>query len=166
VPATVIRRGIEEDWKLVRRLHIKLALEFPLVADVELNEVLGTPDGYWQDFVHMCALGTDQALFIAEVNATSVGMGHVRLQDTLGRLVMLYVEGSKRRHGIGAALVAAQVTWAHASGASDMVCHIPDASKAARLAKVLGWHRTEDVFYTKHGLKERKWTTERQIDAD
>jgi GNAT superfamily N-acetyltransferase len=149
----------------VRRLHIKLALEFPLVVDVELNEVLGTPDGYWQNFVHMCALGTDQALFIAEVNATSVGMGHVRLQGTLGRLVMLYVEGSKRRQGIGAALVAAEVSWAHALGASDMVCHINDASKGARLAKELGWHRTEDVFYTKQGLKERKWTAEGQIDA-
>jgi GNAT superfamily N-acetyltransferase len=165
VPATVIRRGIEEDWRDVRRLHIKLALEFPLVVDVELNEVLGTPDGYWQDFVHTCALGTDQALFVAEVNGTCAGMGHVRLQDTLARLVMLYVEGSKRRQGIGTALVAAQESWAHASGFADLVCHIPDASKGARLAKELGWHRTEDVFYTKHGLKERKWTTEEQIDA-
>jgi GNAT superfamily N-acetyltransferase len=149
----------------VRRLHIKLALEFPLVVDVELNEVLGTPDGFWQNFVHLCALGTDQTLYIAEVNATCFGMGHVRLENSLARLVMLYVEGSKRRQGIGAALVAAQKSWAHASGATDMVCHIPDTSKGARLAQELGWNRTEEVFYTKHGLKERKWTTEGLIDS-
>lgn len=149
----------------MRRLHIKLALEFPVVVDVELNEVLGTPDAYWQSFVHMCALSTDQALFIAEVNATCVGMGHVRLQDTLARLVMLYVEGGRRRQGIGAALVAAQESWANASGAPDMVCHIPDASKGVQLAKKLGWRRTEDVFFTKHGLQERMWTTEGPVDA-
>lgn len=149
----------------MRRLHLKLALEFPVVVDVELNEVLGTPDAYWQSFVHMCARGTDQALFIAEVNATCVGMGHVRLQDTLARLVMMYVEGSKRRQGIGVALVAAQERWARASGATDMVCHIPEVSKGTQLAKKLGWHRTEDVFYTKHGLKERMWITEGHIDA-
>jgi GNAT superfamily N-acetyltransferase len=164
VASTVIRRGTEEDWGAVRRLHIKLALEFPLVVDVELNEVLGTPDGYWQNFVHLCALGTDQALFVAEVSATCVGMGHVRLEGGLARLVMLYVEGGKRRQGIGAALVAAQEGWAHASGASDLICHIPDASKGAPLAKKLGWHRTEDVFYTKHGLKERKWTTNETVE--
>jgi GNAT superfamily N-acetyltransferase len=165
LPSTVIRRGVEEDWREVRRLHLKLALEFPVVVDVELNEVLGTPDAYWQSFVHMCARGTDQALFIAEVNATCVGMGHVRLQDTLARLVMMYVEGSKRRQGIGVALVAAQESWAHASGATDVVCHIPEVSKGTQLAKKLGWHRTEDVFYTKHGLKERMWITEGHIDA-
>ena len=163
--STVIRRGTEEDWGAVRRLHIQLALEFPLVVDGELNEVLGTLDGYWQNFVHLCALGPDQALFVAEVSATCVGMGHVRLEGGLARLVMLYVEGGKRRQGIGAALVAAQEGWAHASGASDLICHIPDASKGAPLARKLGWHRTEDVFYTKHGLKERKWTTEGPIDA-
>ena len=92
-------------------------------------------------------------------------MGHVRLQDTLARLVMLYVDGSTRRQRIGASLVAAQVSWAHASEASDLVCHIPDVSKGAPLAKKLGWHRTEDVFYTKHGLKERKWTTDEAVDV-
>jgi GNAT superfamily N-acetyltransferase len=161
----VIRRGTEEDWSAVRRLHIKLALEFPLVVDVELNEVLATPDGYWQNFVHLCAIGTDQALYVAEVDATCVGMGHIRLEGSLVRLVMLYVEGSERRQGLGAALVAAQESWAHASGTSDLVCHIPDASKAAQLARKLGWHRTEDVFYTRRGLKERKWTTNEAVDV-
>jgi GNAT superfamily N-acetyltransferase len=165
VASTVIRRGTEEDWKAVRRLHIKLALEFPLVVDVELNEVLATPDGYWQNFVHLCTLGADQALFVAEADATCVGMGHIRLEGSLARLVMLYVDGSRRRQGIGASLVAAQVSWAHASAASALVCHIPDASKGAPLAKKLGWHRTEDVFYTKHGLKERKWTANEAVDV-
>jgi GNAT superfamily N-acetyltransferase len=165
VASPVIRRGTEEDWRAVRRLHIKLALEFPLVVDVELNEVLGTPDGYWRNFVHLCALGTDQALFVAEVDATCVGIGHIRLEGSLARLVMLYVEGSNRRQGIGAALVGAQESWAHESAASDLVCHIPDASKGTPLAKKLGWQRTEDVFYTKHGLKERKWTTNKAVDV-
>ena len=149
----------------MRRLHIKLALEFPLVVDVELNEVLATPDGYWQNFVHMCALDTDQALFVAVVSARCVGMGHVRLHETLARLGMLYVDGSKRRQGIGASLVAAQESWAHASGTTDLVCHIPDASAGGRLAEELGWHRTEEVFCTNHGFTERKWTTKEQSDA-
>jgi GNAT superfamily N-acetyltransferase len=139
-----------------------LALGFPSVVDVELNEVLATADGYWQSFVATCAHGEDQALFLAEDNAQCVGMGQVRRQDTLARLGLLYVDGRVRRQGIGAALVAAQVSWAHASGVVDLVCHIPDASAGRQLAEELGWQRSEEVTFTKSGLKERKWTMEEQ----
>ncbi len=162
VPSALVRRCVDGDWSDVRRMHIQLALAFPVVVDVELNEVLATPDDFWRHFVQVCALGADQALFVAETNATCVGMGHVRREDTLARLSMLYVDPSIRRQGIGTALVAAQVSWALASGAVRLSCHIPDASAGERLAEVLGWRRTEEVFSTKHGLKERKWTSAAQ----
>jgi len=165
VPSAVIRRCGDEDWRDVRSLHIKMALGFPLVVDVELNEVLEKPDGHWKDFVHMCALESDQALFVAELGASCVGMGHVRLQDTQARLGMLYVDGTKRSRGIGTALVTAQENWAHASGASSLVCHIPEASAGVRLAEELGWHRTDEIFYTRHGLIERMWTPKDQSAA-
>ena len=109
----------------MRRLHIQLALEYPLVVDVELNEVLAKPDEYWQKFVQVCAADTEQALFVAQVESTLVGMGHIHRQDPLARLVMLYVEGNKRRQGIGTALVTAQTNWAHQFTVTDLVCHIP-----------------------------------------
>lgn len=56
MPPAVIRRCHEEDWGDVRRLHIQLALGFPSVVDVELNDVLATPDGFWQSFVKSSAL--------------------------------------------------------------------------------------------------------------
>ena len=148
----------------MRRLHIKLALGFPVVVDVELNEVLATPDDFWQNFVHLCAHGADQALFLAERDGSSVGMGQVHRQAALARLEMLYVDGSVRRRGVGTALVEAQESWARASGITELFTHIPDTSAAGSLATELGWHRTEEVFLTRHGLAERKWTSTARSD--
>jgi GNAT superfamily N-acetyltransferase len=158
VPAAEIRRCGEADWGEVRRLHIKLALGFPLVVDVDLNEVFATPDGYWKDFVRKCARDADQALFLAQAPASCVGMGYVHRQGTAGRLEMLYVDGSRRRQGIGAALVGAQESWARAAGATELVAHIADSSAGVRLAEELGWQRSEEIFFTKNGLKEHKWS--------
>jgi GNAT superfamily N-acetyltransferase len=160
VPPAVIRRCDDEDWRDVRRLHIALALEFPLVVDVELNEVLAMPDDFWQTFVHKCADAPDQALFVAEEGERHIGMGHVQLQDPVARLELLYVDADQRRQGVGSALVAAQVDWAHASGMSELLCHISEASAGVMLAVTLGWQRTDEVFYTTRGLSERKWTAE------
>jgi len=158
VPSTVIRRCNESDWSDIRRLHIRLALGLPLVVDVDLNEVLATPDEFWQTYVEACAIEKDQAIFVATTGATCVGMGHVRLQAPIARLSMLYVDGNRRRQGIATALVGAQERWAHASAATELVCHIPDVSAAARLAERLGWKRTEEVFHTRHRISERMWT--------
>lgn len=144
----------------MRRLHVKLALEFPLVVDVDLNEVLATPDVYWLNFVRTCAVADDKAIFVADTGASCAGMGHVRLEGTGARLEMLYVDAALRRQGVAAALVAAQVSWAHALGSTDLVCHIPEAGAGEQLAHHLGWRRTEELFFTKRGLKERRWVVE------
>jgi GNAT superfamily N-acetyltransferase len=145
----------------VRQLHLKMALGFPLVVDVDLNEVFATPDDYWQTFVHACALDTDQALFVAAEKEWAVGMGHVRIEGSVGRLSMLCVDGSRRRQHIGRQLVAAQAAWARASGANELVGHIADSSAGTHLAEALGWQRTAEMSYTEHGLKEHKWTNGR-----
>jgi glutamine phosphoribosylpyrophosphate amidotransferase len=62
-----------------------------------------------------------------------------------------------RRHGIGTALAVAQENWAWASGASDLVCDIPDTSPAVRLAEQSGWQRTEETSVAKNRLVERRW---------
>ncbi len=160
MPAALIRRCEPNDWSAVRRLHIRLALTFPVVVDVELNEVLATPDVYWKEFVQMRALDTHQALFVAHVNDHGAGMGHVHLEGTVARLGMMYVDAATRRQGIGSALVDAQESWARAAGATDLVCHIPEASAGGQLAERLGWHRTAEVFFTKNGFAERMWTAE------
>jgi GNAT superfamily N-acetyltransferase len=143
-----------------------MALGFPPVVDIELNEVLATPDDYWQTFAQTCALAGDQALFLAEVDGRCVGMGQIRLQGTLARLGQLYVDGATRRHGLATALVEVQVRWAQTAGAIDLVCHIPDASAARPLAEVLGWRGSDEASYTKGGLKERKWTAGKRPAPD
>jgi GNAT superfamily N-acetyltransferase len=153
----LIRRCADDDWREVRRLHIKLALGFPLVIDVDLNEVFATPDGYWASFVHACAVDPDQALFVAELPGEAVGMGHIRLGVGVGRLSMLYVEGSRRRQHIGRQLVTAQIGWARAAGVTGLVCHIADSSAGKYVAESLGWQRTAEISYTRHGLKEHMW---------
>jgi GNAT superfamily N-acetyltransferase len=85
-------------------------------------------------------------------------MGQVHLEDTVGRLGTLYVADDRRRRGIGSAVVAALQGWALAAGADVLLCHIPDVSAAAPMAEHLGWHRTDEVFGTRHGLQERRWT--------
>ncbi len=156
--AARVRRCSQDDWRDIRRLHIKMTLGIPLAVDVELNEVFATPDSVWLDYAQACALGAEQALFLAEADQECVGMGHVRLDRAQARLGMLFVDESVRGRGIGTALVAAQEEWARAAGAADLVCHIPDTSAAARLAPALGWQRTEEVFVAKNRLVERRWT--------
>ncbi|MGO9853741.1 MAG: GNAT family N-acetyltransferase [Acidimicrobiales bacterium] len=153
----MIRRCDDDDWRDVRRLHIMMALGIPMAVDVELNDVFATPDGFWRDYTNACARGDEQALFVAGVEAPCVGMGHVRLDHRQGRLDMLFVGENDRRRGIGTALVAAQEDWAHATGAGDLVCHIPDTSPAVRLAERFGWQRTEEIFVAKNRLVERRW---------
>lgn len=70
---------------------------------------------------------------------------------------MLFVGENDRRRGIGIALAAARENWARASGASDLVCHIPDTSPAVRLAEPFGRQRTEETFVAKNRLVERRW---------
>jgi GNAT superfamily N-acetyltransferase len=82
-------------------------------------------------------------------------MGHVRRHGERARLGMLYVDGRRRRLGIGKALVAAQKAWAHAVGATELVCHIPEVSAGQQLAEQLGWERTREVTSSKHG----SWST-------
>jgi GNAT superfamily N-acetyltransferase len=141
-------------------LHIKVALGFPMVVDVDLNEVFATPDDYWQYFVHACAFDSDQALFVAEKDDGAVGMGHVRLEFPVGRLSMLYVDGSRRRQYLGHQLVGAQMDWAHAQGATELVGYIADSSAGTYVAESLGWRRTADISYTQHGLEEHKWISD------
>jgi GNAT superfamily N-acetyltransferase len=161
----VIRRCRDEDWRDVRRLHIKLALGFPLVVDVELNDVMATPDVYWQSFVQACARDVDQALFVAEAHHECVGMGQLRVEGDAARLDMLFVDSTWRRQGLGAALMAAQAQWAYAAGVTGLICHIPDASAATWLAEGLGWRRDEEIFSTRRGLKEHKWSREASSDT-
>ena len=155
--STHVRRCDPADWRAVRRLHIRLALGLPSVVDVDLNEVLATPDEHWRDFVGGCAVDDDQALFLAESDGFTVGMGHVRLEPPRARFSMLYVESELRRQGVATALVRAQTAWVEPHPVSELVCHIPDVSAAAPLAEDLGWQRTDEVFHTRHRIEERKW---------
>ena len=165
VSTVVIRRCDPDDWHDVRRLHIKLALGLPLVVDVDLNEVLATPDDFWRDYVRACATEDEQALFVALADGVCVGMGHVRRQAPVARLSMLYVDGSRRREGIATALVTAQEQWTLGPGIATLWCHIPDVSAAVPLATALGWHRTDEVFHTRHRIQERKWTKEGRLQT-
>jgi GNAT superfamily N-acetyltransferase len=158
-PKALIRRCVEDDWRDLRRLHIKLALKFPLVVDVDLNEVLATPDVKWQEYAWACAHSADQALCVASLGEREVGMGHVHLSDQRGRLAMVFVEDTERRQGIGTGIVASLGQWVGDRGASGLVCHIPDDTDGSHLAQSLGWTRTDEIFFTQHGLAERKWTT-------
>jgi GNAT superfamily N-acetyltransferase len=161
VPPPLIRRCSDDDWRAVRQLHLKLALGFPLVVDVDLNEVLATPDDYWQTFVHACAIDADQALFVAAEDDWAIGMGHIRIDAGVGRLSMLYVDNSRRGQHIGRQLVTAQAAWARDSGVTDLLCHIADSSAATYVAKTLGWHRSSEISYTNQGLKEHQWINSR-----
>jgi len=162
-PPAEVRRCDAEDWRDVRRLHLRLALGLPMAVDVDLNEVLATPVEHWRRFVAECSAGDDQALFVAVLAARCVGMGHVRRDGDLGRLDMLYVDPGLRRRGIGTGLVWAQERWAADGGAAGLVCHIPDTSPAAEVAEALEWRRTDEVFVTRHRLEERRWTKEGRL---
>jgi len=156
----VVRRCTAEDWSEIRRLHINMALGLPPVVDVEPNEVLGTPNAFWESFVTTGADDARQALFVADTGDECVGMGHVRLEGGEAQLSMLFVEGSHRRRGVGSDLVASQEAWAHRAGVRRLAAHIPETSAASQLADKLGWRQEDDVFFTMHGLREHRWTRE------
>jgi GNAT superfamily N-acetyltransferase len=157
VPPAVIRRCLDQDWKDIRRLHVRMALGIPLAVDVELNDVFAIPDNFWLDYARTCARSDEQVLLVAGVGRDCVGMGHVQLVHGHARLSMLFVDEDNRGRGIGASLLAAQESWARDWAASDLVCHIPDTSAAARLVEHRGWRRTDEIFVAKNRLVERRW---------
>ena len=157
MPAAVVRRCEDDDWGDVRRLHIRLALQFPMVVDVDLNKVFATPDAFWQNFVRRCARDGDQAIFVALAGGTCCGMGHVALEGVLARMDLVFVDGAMRRQGIGTALVEALERWARSAGATEVIGYVSDASAGGDLAAALGWQRTDDVSATTHALTEYKW---------
>lgn len=153
-----VRRCADDDWRDVRRLHIKLALSFPPVIDVDLNEVLAIPHDYWVHFVRTGSRSEEQALFVAVIGGGCVGMGHVHHHAASAQLSMLYVDADRRRQGVGTALVRALMQWVNPSGATALLGHIPVASAAGPLAHQLGWRKSEEASFTTHGIEEHKWT--------
>jgi GNAT superfamily N-acetyltransferase len=153
-----VRRCLEDDWVAVRRLHVKLALELPIVVDVALDEALATGDEEWQRFTARCSTDAAQALYVAEAERGCVGVCQISVEGTVAQLSMLYVEGPWRHHGVASALVSAVVGWAEESPARVLVAHIADSSRAVSLARRLGWQRRDEEFVSRHGLVERKWT--------
>jgi GNAT superfamily N-acetyltransferase len=152
-----VRRCAESDWPEVRRLHIRMALGIPVAVEVELNDVLATPDVFWQEFTSSCAVDADQALFLVEADGACVGMGHVHVERPLARLDMVFVREGSRRRGAGATMVDTLERWAREAGAHELVCHIPEGSPASHLAERAGWQRTQQLFSTKNRLAERRW---------
>jgi len=152
-----IRRCVPEDWSDIRRLHVKLALSFPAVVDVDLNQVFSMPDDFWKNFVRTGAGARDQALFVAEVDGRVVGMGHGDVQGDLARLDLVYVEGDQRRRRVASGLVEALCGWAESSGAVRIVSHIAQTSEGSKVAAALGWAMSDEVTFTKSGLEEHKW---------
>ena len=89
----------------------------------------------WERRVEESSTGPRQSLFVAEVDASLVGMAGAYTPDdepNARHLVGMWVAPEARSGGLGAELVAAVVAWSVEAGATEMSLWVVDTNETAR----------------------------------
>ncbi len=120
-----IRRIRAGEGPLLRALRLRALAETPLAFGSTLAREQGYADTLWQERANGASAGCDRATFVAERDGQWLGLatGLARpddAQSTGPLLVGMFVDGTVRRLGVGAALVEAVASWARACGSSRL----------------------------------------------
>src|SRR5262245_46500325 len=120
-----IRRIRADEGPLLRALRLHALADAPMAYSSTLAREQDYADDVWRDRAVGASNGCDRATFVAEDGGRCVGMatGLARPDDSESAapvLVSMFVDGTVRRAGVGAALVQAVSGWARACGAQHL----------------------------------------------
>ncbi len=130
-----IRRVRAHEGVRLREVRLRALAEAPAAFGSTRAEALGQPPEFWDGMCRECADGAACTIFVAEQDETWYGMvrGFVhRDYPGIVRLASMWVDPTRRRAGVGAALVAAIAAWACARGAGCVQLWVTDTNHAAK----------------------------------
>jgi GNAT superfamily N-acetyltransferase len=133
--AMEVRRIRADEGFRLRAIRLRALADAPTAFGSSLAEAQAYPDTHWDELARETAIAAAHATFIAEEDERWYGMarGFVhRAYPDVVRLVSMWVDPTRRRTGIGAALVDAVVRWARASDAKLVQLWVTDTNHQAK----------------------------------
>ena len=133
--ALVVRRIRAHEGPHLRALRLRALADAPTAFGSTVAEALARPRDYWDRLAQDAAVAETHARFVAEENARWYGMvGSLmsRDQPETAQLVSMWVDPTRRRSGIGTALVDAVVRWARGCGARRIQLWVTETNHPAK----------------------------------
>jgi ribosomal protein S18 acetylase RimI-like enzyme len=142
-----VRRIRAHEGPCLRALRLRALADAPTAFGSSLAEAQAHPQDYWDSLAWERANAQTSATFVVEEHERWYGMvGCFIHQDhpDIVRLVSMWVDPTRRRSGMGTALVDAVVQWASACGAKCVQLWVTDTNHRAKsLYARTGFIKTE-----------------------
>jgi len=140
-----IRRIRAHEGPRLRALRLIALADAPTAFGSTLAEAQAHPQEYWARRAQEAAVAETSAMFVAEENERWYGIAgsffHRDYPHTV-RLVSMWVDPTRRRSGVGSALVEAVIQWARGREATCLQLWVTDTNHEAK------------SLYTRHGFVE------------
>jgi len=139
-----VRHLRPEESLLCRELRLRALADAPDAFGDTLSDALARPEQWWIDRAREIAGNLErEVLFMAWNQEKPCGLIYARLEDAVAHLYGMWVAPAVRRHGNGAALLNAGLSWARTKGAERAELWVTDGNVAAtRLYESLGFRQT------------------------
>ena len=106
---------------------------------------------------------------VAEVSAEPCGLAWVRINENapeIAHLYQMWVAPTRRRQGVGRALLDAAVAWAQIAGAQTLELHVTsDNSEARRLYERVGFSPFGELEPLRPGSQIQSQTMRRSLGS-
>ena len=153
--ASVIRRGVPEDWAASKALRLRALADSPAAFSSTLEHELAYDDDVWATRLERAA-----TFFAVDSGDDFVGTvtGIADRHEPVGReVVAMWVAPEWRGRGVGGALLDAVVEWARAEGAASIALWVADGNDPARrLYERCGFVDTGQRDVIREGLGEAR----------
>ena len=132
-----IRRIRPDEGLRLRAFRLHALAEAPSAFGSTLAKERVYPGNLWHERAAAGAAGDDRVVFVADQDGQWVGSVTGLTSDPGGSdrpgllLVAMFVDGTVRRRGVGAALVESIVDWARARDAARLILWVTSTNEAA-----------------------------------
>lgn len=123
-----------DETGLLKTLRLRSLAEAPDSFANTFADASAKPGSYWQEMTRSVTEPGRHVMFVAEIDAASVGLAF-GLLDTAhtatAHLGGMWVDPAARGLGVGRALVEAVLAWAHERGFERVILWVTDGNAAA-----------------------------------
>ena len=122
-----IRRFAADEWQLYRDLRLRALEESPDAFGSTYEHELQQSDEQWATRLARAAGSAQDLPLVAEVDGEPSALAWVRIDEgapSVAHLYQMWVAPTRRRHGVGRAMLDAAIAWVRAAGARAMVLDV------------------------------------------
>ena len=131
----VIRRFDAAEWQTYRRLRLTALADAPDAFGSTLAAEQGRPEAHWEERLRSGVESTNDLPLLALADDEPAGLvwGKIDPEDpTIAHVYQMWVAPTRRRLGIGAALLERVIDWARNRDASELVLSVTCGESPAR----------------------------------